>query len=155
MARHIGWAFAALLLVGSPAAAQAPQQPAQSQPQPVSKPSDQHRKWWTDSTMRAELGITDQQSAAVEAVWQQSLTRLRDLRHKVDDMDNTISQMIRDAVDEPTIVAELDRVESTRAELNKGRTLMLYRMNRVLTADQRAKLKAMWEREHGSDRRRP
>jgi len=25
----------------------------------------------------------------------------------------------------------------------------------VLTADQRAKLKAMWEREHGSDRRRP
>jgi Spy/CpxP family protein refolding chaperone len=105
--------------------------------------------------MRAELGITDQQSAAVEALWQQSLPRLRDLRHKVDDMDNAVSQMIRDAVDEPTIVAELDRVESTRAELNKGRTLMLYRMNRVLTADQRAKLKAMWEREHSSDRRRP
>lgn len=154
MARHIGWAFAALVFLGSPAAAHPPQQQPQ-QSQPVSKPSDTHRKWWTDSAMRAELGITDQQSASVEALWQQSLPHLRDLRHKVDDMDNTISQMIRDAVDEPTIVAELDRVESTRAELNKGRTLMLYRMNRVLTADQRAKLKAMWEREHGSDRRRP
>jgi Spy/CpxP family protein refolding chaperone len=153
MARHIGWAFAALLFFGAPSTAQPPQQ--QTQPQPVSKPSDEHRKWWMDGRMRSELGITDQQSAAVEAVWQQSLPRLRDLRHKVDDMDNSVSQMIRDAVDEPTIVAELDRVESTRAELNKGRTLMLYRMNRVLTADQRAKLKAMWEREHGSDRRRP
>jgi Spy/CpxP family protein refolding chaperone len=153
MARHIGWAFAALLFIGAPATAQPPQQ-QQSQPQPASRPSE-HRKWWTDDKMRAELGITDQQSTAVEAVWQQSLPRLRDLRHKVDDMDNTVSRMIRDAVDEPTIVAELDRVESTRAELNKGRTLMLYRMNRVLTADQRAKLKAMWEREHGPDRRRP
>ena len=154
MARYIGWTLAAFLIVGVPATAQQPQQ-QQQQPQPGSRPQDAHRKWWTDSRMRAELGITDQQSAAVEAVWQQSLPRLRDLRHKVDDMDNTVSQMIRDAVDEPTIVAELDRVESTRAELNKGRTLMLYRMNRVLTADQRAKLKAMWEREHGADRRRP
>ena len=153
MASHIAWAFAALLFLGAPATAQPPQQPLQ--PQPVSRSSDSHRKWWTDGKMRAELGITDQQSAAIEAVWQQSLPRLRDLRHTVDDMDNSVSQMIRDAVDEPTIVAELDRVESMRAELNKGRTLMLYRMNRVLTADQRAKLKAMWEREHGPDRRRP
>lgn len=151
MARHIGWALAALLSVGVPAAAaQPPQPPGQA----ASRPQD-HRKWWMDGKMRAELGITDQQSSAVEAVWQQSLPRLRELRHKVDEMDNTISQMIRDAVDEPTITAELDRAESMRAELNKGRTLMLYRMNRVLTADQRAKLKAMWEREHGSDRRRP
>ena len=154
MATHIGWAFAALLFLGVPATAQTPQQ-QQSQAQPVSKPADPHRKWWTDGRMRAELGITDQQSGTIEALWQQSLPHLRDLRHKVDDMDNTVSQMIRDAVDEPTIVAELDRVESTRAALNKGRTLMLYRMNRALTANQRAKLKAMWEREHGSDRRRP
>ena len=151
MARHIGWAFAALLSIGVPAAAAQPPQPQQQ----AARPQDNHRKWWMDGKMRAELGITDQQSAAVEAVWQQSLPRLRDLRHKVDEMDNTISQMIRDAVDEPTITAELDRAESMRAELNKGRTLMLYRMNRVLTADQRVKLKAMWEREHGSDRRRP
>jgi len=158
MARHIGWAFVALLLGGVAATGQPPQQQPQQQqqqPPPASRPSEPHRKWWADDKMRAELGITDQQSAAVEALWQQSLPRLRDLRHKVDDMDNAVSQMIRDAVDEPTIVAELDRVESTRAELNKGRTLMLYRMNRVLTADQRAKLKAMWEREHSSDRRRP
>jgi Spy/CpxP family protein refolding chaperone len=152
MARHIGWALAAFLSVGIPAGAQAAQPQQQA---PASKAQDTHRKWWMDAQMRADLGITDQQSAAVEAVWQQSLPALRDLRHKVDDMDNTVSRMIREAVDEPTIVAELDRVESTRAELNKGRTLMLYRMNRVLTADQRTKLKAMWEREHGSDRRRP
>jgi Spy/CpxP family protein refolding chaperone len=63
--------------------------------------------------------------------------------------------MIRDAVDEPTIVAQLDRVESVRAELNKARVLMLYRMNRVLSPDQRTRLKALWERQHGGDRRHP
>ena len=156
MARHIGWALAALLIVCVPATAQPPQQQQQQQQQQsATRPPDEHRRWWVDDKMRTELGITDQQSTAVESVWEQSLPRLRDLRRQVDDMDNTVSQMIRDAVDEPTIVAELDRVESTRAELNKGRTLMLYRMNRVLTADQRAKLKAMWEREHSTDRRRP
>jgi Spy/CpxP family protein refolding chaperone len=108
-----------------------------------------------DPGMRAELGITDQQSAAVEAVWQQSVPRMRDLRRKVDEMDTTVSHMIRDAVDEPTIVAQLDRVESVRAELNKARVLMLYRMNRVLSPDQRTRLKALWERQHGGDRRHP
>jgi Spy/CpxP family protein refolding chaperone len=80
---------------------------------------------------------------------------MRDLRRKVDEMDTTVSHMIRDAVDENTIVAQLDRVESVRAELNKARVLMLYRMNRVLSPDQRTKLKALWERQHGGDRRHP
>jgi Spy/CpxP family protein refolding chaperone len=154
-ASHRAWVFAACLAAGVPAAAAA--QPPQAQQASKSTSNDSHRrKWWMDDRMRAELAITDQQSAAIEAVWEQSVPHLRELRQQVDQLDNTISQMIRDAVDEPTIVAQLDRAESVRAEFNKGRTLMLYRMNRVLTADQRAKLKAMWEREHGgSDRRRP
>jgi len=153
MARHFAWALTALLLV-APAAAQQPPQ----QGQQASKPADDHRqgppKWWIDPKLRAELGITDPQSAAVEAVWSKAIPKMRDLRQQVDDLDNTISQMVRDAVDEPTLIAKLDRVESLRGELNKSRTLMLYRMNRVLTPDQRVKLRAMWERDHGSDRRR-
>jgi hypothetical protein len=35
-----------------------------------------------------------------------------------------------------------------RAELYKTRTLMLYRMRLVLSADQRAKLQARWEADH-------
>jgi Spy/CpxP family protein refolding chaperone len=130
-------------------AAAKPAQEARPSVPAAAKPADAHRKWWTDQRVRAELGITDRQSQAVEGVWQQNLRPLLDLRHTIDAMDRTIAEMIQNAVSERTLVMEIDRAESARAALNEGRTLMLYRMNRVLTVDQRAKLKAMWEREHG------
>ena len=43
------------------------------------------------------------------------------------------------------MIAQIDKVENLRAELNKGRTLMIYRMNKLLTPDQRAKVKAMYD----------
>ena len=44
-----------------------------------------------------------------------------------------------------TVAQQVDRLESARADLYKTRTLMLYRMRGVLSADQRAKLQAIWE----------
>jgi len=154
MARHIAWALAALLLV--PAAGGAAQPPPSHQ----ARTGQETRqgpppKWWVDDKSRAELGITDQQSAAIEQVWQKSIPRLRELRMKLDEMETHLSQMVREEADENTLIAEIDKVEAVRAEANKGRTLMLYRMNRVLSPDQRVKLKVMWERTHPPDHRRP
>jgi Spy/CpxP family protein refolding chaperone len=50
--------------------------------------------------------------------------------------------MILEAADEPSVKAQLDRVEAARSEANKARVLMLYRMNKLLTQEQRAKLDA-------------
>ena len=138
MARYVGWALAALLIISTGAAAQPPQG---SHTRGSSPP-----KWWVDEKPRAELGITDQQSAAIEQVWQKSIPQLRDLRQKLDDMEAVLSHMIRDAVDENSLIAEIDKVEAVRSEANKARTLMLYRMNRVLSPEQREKLKVMWDR---------
>ena len=63
-----------------------------------------------------------------------------------------MSQMIRDAADEAAVMAHVDKVESTRTEANKARVLMLYRMNRVLTPDQRIKLKALHDKRESSRR---
>jgi len=52
---------------------------------------------------------------------------------------------LTDGSDEAAVIAQSDRVENLRAELRKGRTLMIYRMNKLLTPDQRAKVKAMYE----------
>jgi Spy/CpxP family protein refolding chaperone len=49
-------------------------------------------------------------------------------------------------------MAHVDKVESTRTEANKARVLMLYRMNRVLTPEQRIKLKAMRDKRENSRR---
>ena len=85
------------------------------------------KKWWIDQDLRNELAITDKQSADLEQVYQKTYQLRMDLRER------------------------LDKVEFARSEFNKARVLMLYRMNKLLTQDQRAKLdakaKAMRERD--------
>lgn len=109
------------------------------------------KKWWIDAELRRELGITDQQSAAIEQVWQRSLAQRAETRDRLDKADAILQKMILDGADEPTVIAQLDRVEAARMEASKARVLMLYRMNKQLTQDQRAKLdakvKAMRERD--------
>ena len=102
--------------------------------------------------MRTELGITDQQAAAIEQAWQTTIPKLRELRERLDKLEAQLSQMILDASEESAVVAQIDKVENTRTEANKARTLMLYRMNRVLTPDQRVKLKAMHDQREASRR---
>lgn len=162
MARPLFWAFAGLLLASAPAAAsdeicESTHQQQQKAGQPPAGRSDtpggrgdrdgrgDRKKWWIDPKLRADLAITDQQSAAVEQIWQKSLPALREAREKLEKLDNTLSQMIADGVDEAKVIAHIELVENTRADANKRRTLMIYRMNKVLTPDQRAKVRAMFE----------
>ena len=166
MPRNITWLVTALLLLPVPARAaglceaglreegQAPQQRgghSKSGARPDQPGERTERpKWWIDAKLRAELGITDQQSTAVELVWQKSLPALREGRQQLETLEETLSKMT-DVSDEAAVKAQIDRVENLRADLSKARTLMIYRMHKILTADQRAKVKAMHER----DRREP
>ena len=109
--------------------------------------SGQRVKWWIDPKLRAELGITDQQSAAVEAVWQKTRPLLRDAWERLDKLEDALSAMTqKDGSDETAVLAQIERVENTRAEAAKTRTMMIYRTDKILTPDQRAKVKAMHER---------
>lgn len=105
-------------------------------------------KWWIDEKSRQELGITNQQSAEIEQIFQSTLPTLRQVRKELDELETKLSQMIKDGTAPVTAVTEqVERVENARAEMNKRRTVMLYRIDRVLSAEQRAKLKAWHERE--------
>jgi Spy/CpxP family protein refolding chaperone len=168
MARYTAWILAAAVLS---AAAPTWAEPCDSQAppsypgRPQDRRPDEHRtpddkrppKWWVDTQSRAELGITDQQSAEIEQIFSSSLPRLRAKRQELDQLEATLAQTITDSVADPSVVKrQVDKVEDLRAELNKGRTLMLYRMHRVLTAEQRQKLQAIFqrrERERGGDGR--
>lgn len=162
MARHLVWAFAALMCVSTSGRAaelcEATQQragnPSAAKPKsdgqkPGEKDADRRptKLWWIDPQLRAELGITDQQSQLVEQVWQKSRPKLREAWEQLDKLEKSLSELLaRDESDEAAIIAQIDRVETARAEHSKRRTLMIYRMNKVLTVDQRAKVKAMMER---------
>src|ERR1044071_2869832 len=75
MARYVAWVFAALLLVPATGSAEGLCDRGQNQGKPGSpagqtdaKPDQGHPpKWWVDPKLRNELGITDQQSTAIEA----------------------------------------------------------------------------------------
>ena len=168
MARHIGWVLALLLLLvpttgraaslrdGSVCEKGPSDRPHSGQPPGTPHKDDQRGepaqdrpgppKWWIDAKLRSELGVTDQQSTAVEQIWQKSLPGLRDARERLGKLEDTLSKMTADMSDEIAVIAQIERVENTRAELNKGRTLMIYRMHKLLTPDQRAKVKAMYEK---------
>lgn len=108
------------------------------------------RKWWQDEATMAVLGMTQQQSTDVEEIFQASRTRLSELKKTLDALEADLSAMVRERRDEAVVAAKLDEVEDARSALNKARTLMLYRMHRVLTPEQDAKLKELfdkWERE--------
>jgi Spy/CpxP family protein refolding chaperone len=127
--------LAALLLLGIPAAGLAENQPRS------------RHKWWQDDAVKAELGLSEKQSSDVEAVFQASLPRMREFKRRLEALEDELSRTIRErTADEAAVAALIDRVEAARSELSKERTLMLYRMHRLLTPEQNAKLKAMSER---------
>ena len=156
MARISAWALAALLMLpmyGRAADVCERSQPQQPRPQQPSQPPQQDAKsgrgdqrqppvhWWIDPQQRQQLGITDAQSKAVEEIWQKSLPDLRNLWHQLRTLEDQVSQMILDGAPEASVTAQIEQTERTRAQLNKGRTLMLYGMFKVLKPEQRAKVK--------------
>lgn len=133
-------AAAALLLVLLPVAASGTQ--------------GQRQKWWQDERMKAELALTDDQSAEVESIFQASRPKLQDSKRQLESLEEELSEMVRARVADEVDVAQLiDRVEAARSELSKERTLMLYRMHRILTPDQNAKLKEIYDRRRAREGR--
>lgn len=66
---------------------------------------------------------------------------------QLEKLEATLAEMTQDdKVDETTVIAQIDKVEQMRAEANKRRTVMIYRMNKVLKPEQRAKVRALYER---------
>jgi Spy/CpxP family protein refolding chaperone len=113
---------------------------------PVFAGGERH-KWWTSAEIKAEIGLTDAQSRAVEEIFQAVRPQLRAGWEELDRLEREVARlMTEDATDENRISAAIDRTESARASLNKTRTLMLYRMYRVLSPAQRVKLHAIHER---------
>jgi Spy/CpxP family protein refolding chaperone len=135
----------AVLLMAAPAFAECLPQEGRDQRAPAASQQQRPRpKFWQDPKLRQEIGITDQQSAALEQIFSSSIQMLRDARKDLDAHEAVLSRTIQEnTADLITVSQQVDKVEAARSAYNKARTLMLYRMNLVLSAEQRAKVKAM------------
>jgi Spy/CpxP family protein refolding chaperone len=118
------------------------------------KPDERERwKWWLYD--RSELGINDQQSTSINAIFESTLPKLRETRQELDKAEDEMSKIIKEhKADLAVVSGQLDRLESARSQHNKTRTLMLYRMHLLLSAEQRTKLAALRAR-RDADRKEP
>jgi Spy/CpxP family protein refolding chaperone len=107
-------------------------------------------KWWQLERFQKGLSLAQEQIDRLEAIFQTAEPSLRAQKSALDKAEHKLSKVITDSKsDEATVLQAAERVESTRAELSRTRTLQLFRMRRVLTDEQNAKMKEM----HDADRR--
>ena len=103
-------------------------------------------KWWQSERFVRELALTTDQQARLESIFKSSWPSLEACKGDLDRLDSELSKLIADGTTPETLVIQqIDRVEASRSALGRARSLMLYRMYRVLTPDQRGKLKALKE----------
>jgi Spy/CpxP family protein refolding chaperone len=113
-------------------------------------------RWWQDEKMKAALGLTAEQSAKIEAVFQSSMATQRRSFNELGRREKEFSAMLlRDDTTEAAVMRQAEQVEMLRAEMGKTRTLMLFRMNRILTPEQRVKFNQLQERWDRDRNRRP
>ena len=164
MTRRTAWVFAAALVAGPTSAATMPCEQAGSKPDQA-KPAapaldgrggkDDHRvPWWKAPETRAELGISDKQSKDIDEIFQETLPSLRAAKDELDKLDEAWNKLIKEGTADVSVVAkQVAQAEQARANLTTKRTVMLYRMHRLLTPEQRTKLDAMFERREAERRK--
>lgn len=164
MTRKTRCALAILLSLASAGAVRAQseeQQKQQAQPQPAKPEARQERRdhppepfdnfpryeWWKDEKAKNAAGFSTEQAAEIERIFKESMTKMRPVWQEVAQLRKELSETIdANTADIPVVARLVEKVETRRAELNKLRLVMLYRMQRVLLPEQKTKLVAYFER---------
>jgi Spy/CpxP family protein refolding chaperone len=102
-------------------------------------------RWWKDPQFQRDLSLTAEQTAKIDAIVQSTITLLRQKKEELDRQEEDLSKLIAAGADETLVTRQVDKVESSRATLNKTRTLMLLHERQVLTPDQRTRLNKLYE----------
>jgi Spy/CpxP family protein refolding chaperone len=103
-------------------------------------------KWWQSERFIRELALTPDQSTRIEQVFQASWPALHAAKADLDRLESELSTLIAEGTaGEARVLQQIDRVEASRSAMGRTRSLMLYRMHQILSAEQRMKLKALYE----------
>ena len=171
MASRTAWILAAALACAMPASAsslcdqgpgQKPEQPArgtdgrsQDAPRTDGRGGNERRMpWWKAPETRAELSITDKQSKDIDDIFQSIFPTLKAAKEDLDKLDDAVAKIIKEGTaDIAVVTAKVQQAENARANLTTQRTVMLYRMHRLLTPEQRAKLDAMFAQREAERRK--
>jgi Spy/CpxP family protein refolding chaperone len=110
--------------------------------------------WWKTDQFKKELGLTTDQTARIDKIWETTRPELRQEWDELQKLEDKLSRLIQNDSDEAVLARQIDRVETARANTNKTRELMLVQMLKTLTHDQRERFKALTERWQQDQQRR-
>jgi Spy/CpxP family protein refolding chaperone len=106
----------------------------------------QRFRWWKDERFTKELALTPDQCTRIEAVFQAAQPALRAQQRALSNLEDELSKLVAEGTaDEPEVEYFVGKVESARAELGKMRTMMIFKIRRILTTDQHAKLQKLFD----------
>ena len=111
-------------------------------------------KWWQSERFQRELALTADQSTRLEQVFQALQPLLQAQKAALDKHEAALSLVVADPKsEEAQVLMAVERVEAARGELARSRTLLTFRMRRILTTEQHVKMQAMheqWSRDRRS-----
>lgn len=97
--------------------------------------------WWRSPSIRSAIALTPDQVARLDEVYRESLPARRQLRKQLDDQHDRLEHALADGRwDDTQGRLLIEQVFEAEKQRNIARTLMLVRMYRVLTSDQRVRL---------------
>ena len=103
-------------------------------------------KWWQNDRFQQELALTSEQVDRLEEIFQALQPTLKTQKETLDKYETKLSKVVSDPrADEALVLQAVERTEGARVELTKSRTLLTFRMGRILTSDQNVKLRALHE----------
>ena len=106
-------------------------------------------RWWDNPEMAQKLGLTADQQKKMDEIFQQHRLKLIDLNASLQKEEAILEPLVEsDQPEESKIVAQIDRVAQSRAELEKANARLLLGIRRVLNPDQWKKLQADSPRPH-------
>jgi Spy/CpxP family protein refolding chaperone len=109
-------------------------------------------KWWLHEEFVRELELTSDQSATIDKIFQASWPALKAAKTDLDRLEAELSRLIAEgSAGETEVLKQIDRVEASRSAMGRTRSLMLYRMHKVLSPSQRTRLKELHDA-HASER---
>jgi Spy/CpxP family protein refolding chaperone len=113
---------------------------------PLARNQQPGKPWWQRPDVQKDLMLQPEQITKLQTLWDSTYPELQQERDELDEAENRLSRYISRTRPEADVIMQINRVEMARARLNSTRTLMLYRMRLILTADQNTKFQAMQER---------
>ena len=100
-------------------------------------------RWWDNPQRAQALGVTPEQRKKMDSIFEASRLQLVDAMASLEKAEIQMEPLMSaDQPDEKAVLAQIDRVAQSRAELEKSHARLLLDLRAVLTRDQWIKLKA-------------